>query len=89
MDASDWDIGNTLRQIASDYFDYRKATQPPAVQWVPGGTNGTQYGVGAGGELYTRGVPGATSVSTVSVVNQLMPLALVAGLGFLVYRMAR
>lgn len=74
-----------LNQLAGQVLAYKTATAPNAVRWMPyeaGG--GPQYGVGANGELISRGLPASTPAA--AGLASLLPLALIAAAVFLVVR---
>ena len=72
-----------LTTITGQILAYKTATAPNAVRWAPY-ASGQQLGVGANGELLTRGVSAGTSVD--AGLAALIPLALIALAAVLVYR---
>lgn len=87
-DPGGWGIGEVIKSVAGDYFDFRTAQAAQNVRWFPGGTGGTQYGVGPDGSLYTRGAPapGAGLSTASSLISSFLPLLLLAGLAYFVVK---
>jgi len=78
-----WD---SLTKITGQYFAAQTATSPNAVRWSPyGAGDSVQYGVGANGEVLTRGLP-AASAAPFGALQSLLPLILAGAAVFFLLR---
>jgi len=81
-----WNIGDTFARIAAGYFDYRKATDPNQIRWVPGASaGGPGYGVGVDGVVYQRGSP-VNALAGSSGYGSLLIVAVIVIAGFFAVR---
>jgi len=75
-----------LSRLTGQVLAYRQATAPGAIRWQPyGAGQSVQYGVGANGEVLTRGLP-APSASPLGAFTSLLPLLVIGGVIFFAIR---
>ena len=78
-----WD---SLTKITGQYFSAQAATSPNAIRWSPyGAGDAVQYGVGANGEIITRGLP-AASAGALGQLQSMLPLILAGAAVYLLIR---
>jgi hypothetical protein len=85
FDTSGGSVGSWFSDIAGKFLDYKAKTTPqPGIRWLPYGADGTQFGIAPDGSLIQRGA--SAPVGGLSNLAGLLPLLLLAGLAYFVFR---
>jgi len=87
FDESGGSVGSwfdSLSKITGQYFAAQTATSPNSVRWQPYASgDSVQYGVGANGEVITRGLP---ATSPFGALQSMLPLILAGAAVYLLVR---
>jgi hypothetical protein len=90
FDSTGGGSGTWFSDALGKLLDYKAKTSQTAVRWGPYGADGTQFGVLPDGSLIQRGTPAPNAVNSgLAQLSQLVPILLLAAIGFAAYRALR
>jgi hypothetical protein len=85
FDLTSGSAGSWFSDVVGKVLDYKTKTQTQQpIRWLPYGSDGTQLGIAPDGSLIQRGTP-AQGLGAGALAN-FLPLALLAGVAFLLFR---